>query len=68
MPKVQKFRILSPDGFDIRMDKFSYTEKQVPQELEDFAKRYERQGYYSSPRYGRIPLEDIADYCSVVPC
>jgi hypothetical protein len=67
MPKVQKFRILSPDGFDIRMDKANYTEKQVPQELENFAKRYERQGYYSSNR-GRIPLEDIADYCSVVPC
>ncbi len=67
MSKVQKFRILSPDGFDIRMDKANYTEKQVPKELEDFAKRYERQGYYSSNR-GRIPLEDIADYCSVVPC
>jgi hypothetical protein len=67
MPKVQKFRILSPDGFDIRMDKANYTEKQVPKELEDFTKRYERQGYYSSNR-GRIPLEDIADYCSVVPC
>jgi hypothetical protein len=67
MPKLQKFRILSPDGFDIRMDKANYTEKQVPKELEDFTKRYERQGYYSSNR-GRIPLEDIADYCSVVPC
>lgn len=68
MPKVQKFRILSPDGFDIRMDKHTYTEKQVPQELENFVKRYERQGYYSSVKYGRIHLLDIADYCSVVPC
>ena len=67
MPKVQKFRILSPDGFDIRMDKHTFTKKQVPQELENFVKRYERQGYYSSNR-GRIDLEDIADYCSVVPC
>ena len=65
MPKVQKFRILSPDDIDIRMDKFEYTKKQVPQELEDFAKRYERQGYYSSNR-GRIPLEEIAEHCSVV--
>jgi hypothetical protein len=67
MPKVQKFRILSPDNIDIRMDKFEYTKKQVPQELEGFAKRYERQGYYSSNR-GRIPLEDITEQCSVVPC
>jgi hypothetical protein len=65
MAKVQKFRILSPDGFDIRMDKFSYTEKQVQGELEKFTKRYEMQGYYSSNR-GRISLEDIADHCSVV--
>ena len=67
MPKAPKFRILSPDGFDIRMDKHSYTEKQVEGELKDFAKRYERQGYYSSPRYGRIDVSDIPDYCSVVP-
>ena len=40
MPKVQKFRILSPDGFDIRMDKHTFTKKQVPQELENFVKRY----------------------------
>ena len=65
MPKVQKFRILSPDGFDIRMDKFTFTKKQVPQELENFVKRYERQGYYSSNR-GRIPLKEIAEHCSVV--
>ncbi len=68
MAKAKKYRILSPDGFDIRMDKFSYSEKEIEKELEGFAKRYEMQGYYSSVKYGRIHLLDIADYCSVVPC
>jgi len=67
MAKEAKYRILSPDGFDITMDK-KYTNKDVPKALEAFTKRYERQGYYSSTQYGKIPLEDIADYCSVVPC
>ena len=66
MAKVQKFRILSPDGFDIRMDKFTYTEKQVEDELNKFVKRYEIQGYYSSNR-GRIALEDLAECCHVIP-
>ena len=65
MPKAIKYRILSPDGFDIRMDKISYTEKQVPKELDNFTKRYERQGYYSSVRYGKISLDDISYYCRV---
>jgi hypothetical protein len=66
MAKVQRFRILSPDGFDIRMDKFSYTEKQIEGELKKFTERYRLQGYYSSNR-GRIALEDIADYCKIEP-
>ena len=67
MAKAKKFRILSPDGFDIRHDKFEYKESEVKAELEAFTKRYERQGYYSSNN-GRIALEDIADCCEVVPC
>jgi hypothetical protein len=61
----KRFRILSPDGFDIRMDKLTYTESQLQSEIKKFVKRYESQGHYSSRYYGRIPLVDIADYCSV---
>jgi hypothetical protein len=45
--------------------KFKYKESEVEAELKAFAKRYERQGYYSSNN-GRIHLEDIVDYCTIV--
>jgi hypothetical protein len=67
MKKNQSYRILSPDGIDISHDKWKYKESEVKPALEAFAKRYERQGYYSSNN-GRIALEDIADCCEVVPC
>jgi hypothetical protein len=66
MSKIKKYRILSPDGFPITMENLTYTEKQLPQALKDFAKRYEAQGYYSSMLHGRIELLDIIDYCSVI--
>ena len=66
MPKIKRYRILSPDGFPFTMEDKTYTKSQVLKALKDFAKRYERQGYYSSPKYGRIHLLDIPDYCEVV--
>ena len=67
MAKKELFRLLSPDGIDIRHDKSTYGRNEVKNELQAFADRYKRQGYYSSMR-GRIPLEDIVDCCEVVPC
>jgi hypothetical protein len=66
MNKIKKYRILSPDRFPITMEDLTYTESELPQALKDFAKRYERQGYYSSMLHGRIELLDIIDYCSVI--
>lgn len=68
MNNVPTFRILSPDGFDIRMDKFNYKEDEIENEIKDFVKRYEKQGYYSRSNRERIDLKDIADYVQVVPC
>jgi hypothetical protein len=62
----ERYRILSPDGFDIRHDKFKYKESEIQAELEAFAKRYERQGYYSTSDRKQIALEDIVDCCRVV--
>lgn len=67
MAKAKTFRILSPDGIDIRHDKWKHKETEIENELKEFVKRYEKQGYYSSNN-GRIALEDIADCCEVVPC
>lgn len=66
-PKKQLFRILSPDGFDIKMDEWQFDKDQVETELTNFVKRYERQGYYSTSNREQIPLDKIRDYCTVVP-
>jgi len=63
---TQKFRILSPDGFELKRDDNEYTQEQVKTELEEFTKRFEAQGYYSSNN-GRIPLAEIAENCMIIP-
>lgn len=62
----QKFRILSPDGFDINPEKMTYNSPiQVLRALINFRNRYSFQGYYSS-NFGRIDLRSIPDECSVI--
>ena len=65
MSKAKKYQVLSPDGFTIEMEHWSYTSKKKMMEAYDrWAKRYETQGYYSSSSYGRISLEDLIHYCT----
>lgn len=61
---VKKYRLLSPDGFDIEMDKV-YTEEELMPAFEQFKKRFEKQGYYSTGNRERINLSDLADYMTV---
>ncbi len=58
-----KYAVISPDGFTIERTESYKTQKQAMDAFELFKKRYESQGYYSSMDYGRIPLDDLADYC-----
>ena len=67
MSKIQRYRILSPDGFPFTMEDETYTKNQVSKALKNFVNRYEKQGYYSSVKYGRIHILDIPDYCEIVP-
>jgi hypothetical protein len=65
MSKAKKYQVLSPDGFTIEIDHWSYTSKKKMMEAYDrWAKRYEVQGYYSSSSYGRIPLNELINYCT----
>jgi hypothetical protein len=34
--------------------------------FDKWKKNYERQGYYSSSKYGRIDLLDLEDYCQFI--
>jgi len=67
MKKVsKKWRILSPDGFTIEfgVPHYSSSEK-MWESFEKWKERYRQQGYYSSTEYGRIPLDELFDYCFV---
>jgi hypothetical protein len=66
-PKRKKYQVLSPDGFTIEFDTVHYTSrKKAIEAFNQWKKRYELQGYYSSTKYGRIPLEDLEDYCQFI--
>jgi hypothetical protein len=59
------YDILSPDGFSIFRDRIYKKLEDVEPAFNEWAKRYEQQGYYSSNN-GRIPLEDLADEMQLI--
>ena len=61
-----KYDVLSPDGFSIHPTDTYTSKKQAEKAAKDWAKNYERQGYYSSVRYGRIHLDDLLEYCTLI--
>ena len=65
--KTKKYQILSPDGITIEREVPYYTSKnKAMNAFEKWKENYSRQGYYSSVRYGRIDLSDLADYCQFI--
>jgi hypothetical protein len=59
------YQVLSPDGITIEFDKWSYpTLKKAEQAFENWKKRYEQQGYYSS-NFQRIPLNELKSHCQI---
>jgi hypothetical protein len=66
MVEANRWDVISPDGLSIESDVLYATEEEAFAAFNEWLKRYESQGYYSSPYYGRIPYADIQLYCSVV--
>jgi hypothetical protein len=60
------FDVYSPDGFAIDREETYPSPEVAEQKLKEWVKRYEFQGYYSSVKYGRIPLNEIENYCRIV--
>ena len=60
----KRYDIYSPDGIPIHPEK-TYTKDEVMPAFEEWKKRFEFQGFYSSVRFGRIPLEDLEDFCEL---
>lgn len=61
---MPKYRVLSPDGFDIRRDKQYDTPEEAVADLQEWMKGFERQGYYSSVK-GQISLDDLEGECKI---
>ena len=60
----ERFDVLSPDGISIHYSDTYPSEKKAMKAFEEWKKRFEFQGYYSSNN-GRIPLEDLENHCSI---
>ncbi len=65
--KPSGFVVMSPDGFDLEMGKTYKTREQAKQAFTKWVKRYEAQGHYTTGRWERIPLAEIADHCTIYP-
>lgn len=65
MAKKQRYQVISPDGFSIHPVDTYPTYKEAIDAFEQWKKHYEIQGYYSSNYYGRIPLDELSDYCKI---
>ena len=66
MAKKPRYDVLSPDGFSIHPVDTYPSEKKAREAFDKWKERYKTQGYYSSTNYGRIPLDDLFNYCKVV--
>ena len=64
---VKLFDVLSPDGFSINRDSLFVNKKVAEKGIEDFAKRYENQGYYSTSNREQISLDELKERCRIVP-
>ena len=65
MKTSKRYNVISPDGFFIDRVATYKSRKEAITAFEVWKKRFEMQGYYSSNQ-GRIPLEDLAELCSLV--
>lgn len=61
-----EYNVLSPDGFTIHFSDTYKSIKEAKKAIKEWKKNYERQGYYSSTQYGRIPLNKLEKYCDIV--
>jgi hypothetical protein len=66
MSKKQKFDVISPDGFSIHFSDTYKTKEDAITAFCEWKKRYETQGYYSSTKFGKIPLDELENYCQIV--
>lgn len=57
---------LSPDGISIDCEDTYPTVEAAKAAIDQWVQRYAEQGYYSTVRRERIPLDEIAGRCRIV--
>ena len=68
LPKTEneRYNVLSPDGFAISFDSQYNTIEEAEEAFNNWQERFKMQGYYSSSRYGRIPLAELKEHCALI--
>ena len=61
-----KYDVLSPDGISIHFSDVYSTREEAVKALEKWMLRFKAQGYYSSSMHGRIPLDELNDFCRII--
>jgi hypothetical protein len=63
---MAQFEVFSPDGFAISREDTYPSREVAEQKLQEWVKRYEFQGYYSTSNRERIPLDELESCCKIV--
>jgi hypothetical protein len=63
---MSTYNILSPDGIPIHQTDTYKSPRIAWSFAKQWAKQYKNQGHYSSTKFGKVPIEDILDYCELV--
>lgn len=61
----KEYDVISPDGFSISFSDTYKSIEKAKEAFENWKKRFEAQGYYSS-NSGRIPLSELEEHCTIV--
>ena len=64
---MKLFDVKSPDGFSTTMSCFFTSEELAKREIDNFVKRYENQGYYSTSNREQISLDEAKERCRIIP-
>jgi hypothetical protein len=62
----KRYDINSPDGFSMTGIETYRSPEDAWRAFDQWLKRFEQQGYYSSTNHGKIPLDQVKQYCSLV--
>lgn len=60
------FDVLSPDGMSIDHSEYYPTREAAAAAAVEYANRFQFQGFYSTWRRERVPLDEIAGRCRII--